>query len=159
MESIIWWSNPSHFTIWTCADNDTIEEYRELCRKSSPFPPSPRLRRMNATPSIKTIPQFTEFISSFKYVEYTEIIHHEFLDKKYIIVWVNMVSIMDRPVDVICTTDKPPVSTPEKRTRIVKDMISSWMPASLGIAYSAKISDHICKMGSYIIHSVIIDLR
>jgi hypothetical protein len=159
MASTIWWSHPTHFTTWTCLDPDTIDEYRDLCRDRLPFPVPPRLRRMNATPPIKSIQQLTEFISSFKYVEYTEIVPHGFLDRKYIIVWVNMVSVLDKPVQLVHSTDKFPLSTPEKRTRIVKDMISSWMPASLGMTYSATINDQVCKMDSKTLTSITIHIR
>lgn len=161
MADIIWWTHPIYFTSWTCSDYDSIDEYKAMCNKCGSFPPPPRLRRMNATPFIDTLDGLVEYISSYPYVEHIEIVRDPILERKRIVVWANMISVVDRPSTVVQLFENEPVSIPEKRTKIVRDMMSCWMSASLGLVYSAKITEATCRFTTTgaTIQAITLDVR
>lgn len=161
MADIIWWTHPIYFTTWTCSDYDTIDEYKDMCNNCGTFPPSPRLHRMNAAPFIITLDDLLEYISSYKYVEHVEVVSDPILDRKRIVVWVNMISVVDRPFNVVQVFETNPVSIPAKRTKIVRDMLTNWMSASLGMVYSARITGSVCRFKSvgYTVQAITLGLR
>jgi len=116
---------------------------------------------MNATPFIDTLDGLVEYISSYPYVEHIEIVRDPILERKRIVVWANMISVVDRPSTVVQVFENDPVSIPEKRTKIVRDMMSCWMSASLGLVYSAKITEATCRFTTTgaTIQAITLDVR
>lgn len=159
MGDLIWWTHPTYFTSWTCLDHDSFEDYGAMCNQCNGIPPPPRLRRMNAMPHISNLDDVCKLLTTYHYVEHVEITNDIILDRKNVVVWVNMISIADNPLVIIQTLDRNPLSKPEKRTKIVRDMLSDWMGCLFGLIYSAKISECTCTLKSVPIRAIILDVR